>query len=86
MAERRIRAVHERDLEGLLKSLNLLESLRTGKVKCAECQCEVTEKNLGFIYPFKGEIRVCCDNLECFYEVMLKIRKGQKPSGERNDD
>ena len=86
MTMKRIHAVHDRDLEGFLESLNLLEPLRTGKVKCAECECEVNEKNLGFIYPFEGEIRICCDKIECFYEVMQKIKEVKKPSGERNDD
>lgn len=73
MTEKIIHAVHDRDLENLLRSLNLLDDLRAGKIKCNECQCEVSEDNLGFIYPYEGKIRVCCDKPGCFYNAVKKL-------------
>jgi len=73
MIEKKIHAVHDRDLEKLLESLHLLNDLRKGKIKCSECECEVSEENLGFLYPYEGKIRVCCDKPACFYNAVEKL-------------
>ena len=73
MTERRIHAVHDRDLEKLLESLKLLDDLRAGKIKCSECACVVSEENLGFLYPYEGKIRICCDKPDCFYNATKKL-------------
>jgi len=81
MTEKRIHAVHDSDLENLLQGLNLLDDLRAGKIKCNECKCEISEENLGFLYPFEGKIRVCCDKPACFYNAVNKVSV-ETPKGE----
>lgn len=73
-AKEEICAVHERDLERFLKSLGLLEALEKGEIKCDVCSCQVTKKNIGFIYPFEGKIRVCCDKPDCYREIMRRVK------------
>jgi hypothetical protein len=84
MVEQKIHAVHDRDLEKLLKSLNLLEDLLAGKIECYLCKCKITMNNLGFIFPEKGEIRICCDKPDCFFERIHKS-EGLQEKSERSE-
>lgn len=75
MPERVIHAFHEVDLERFLKNLNLFEAIEKGEIKCDVCKCQVTKENLGFVYPLEGKIKVCCDKMYCYYEVMREMKK-----------
>ena len=85
MTERQIHAVHDRDLEKLLESLKLLNDLRAGKIKCGECQCAVSEENLGFLYPYEGKIRICCDKADCFYNATKKLSAENLKAGKADE-
>jgi hypothetical protein len=76
--ERRIYAVHDRDLKQFLTELNLLDKITKGEIKCPECDCTITLGNVGFITISKGEAKVCCDDIECFYKLRTRIRKVKK--------
>jgi len=76
--ERKIYAVHDRDLKQFLTDLNLLDKICRGEIKCPECNSIITLENIGFITISKGEAKVCCDNIECFYGLRTKIRKEKK--------
>lgn len=68
-------AVHEHDLEKLLSSLDLLEEIRSGKVKCAICGDPVMLKNFQCVYAECNEIRVCCSKLTCYQQVLNIVAK-----------
>ena len=70
-----IHAVHDYDLEQFLGSLGILESLLEEKIKCAICGKIIKLNNVGRIYPYKGEIKICCNNLAC-YKLVLENRDG----------
>ena len=77
--KRKIYAIHDRDLQDFLAELDLLEKVQHGRIKCPECECTITLENVGFISMFKGEVKVCCDKLECFYKMRREakgVRKG----------
>jgi hypothetical protein len=76
--ERKIYAVHDRDLKQFLTELNLLDKVVKGEIKCPECDCTITLENIGFITIFKGEAKVCCDDIECFYKLRTKTKKEKK--------
>lgn len=65
-----ISAVHEKDLEELLKSLNLLEQVKNGLVNCKFCGTKITLDNLQCIYPKDNEIVFCCDKINCFEQAL----------------
>lgn len=81
MAKRIIHAVHDRDLEKLLESLDLLEDVRAGKVHCYLCKRIVTLDNLGCIFPEQKEIRICCDKPECFFKASRRLEGLRKKLG-----
>jgi len=76
--ERKIYAVHDRDLKQFLIELKLLDRITKGKIKCSECDCTITLENIGSITIFKGEAKVCCDDIKCFYKFRTKTRKEKK--------
>jgi len=76
--KRKIYAVHDRDLKQFLTELNLLDKITNGEIKCPECNRIITLENIGFIAIFKGEAKVCCGDIECFYKFRTKTRKEKK--------
>ena len=68
-----LRAVHDADLEGVLRNLGLLESLRQGQLQCGVCGNRVTLETLRCIYPEGTKIKVCCDRPECFEKAFEKV-------------
>lgn len=70
----KIYAVHDRSLQTFLASIGLLDKMKKGEVKCTACEHSITLENLGFIFPYQGDIRVCCDDPKCYYQV-ISIRK-----------
>ena len=72
--KRKIYAVHDRNLEGFLTELNMLEEVLQGKVKCSECNCTITLENIGSLSMSSEKVRICCDNLDCFYKIRREVR------------
>lgn len=73
--EKRILAVHERNLDSFLESLGLLEALEKQELRCAICGSVITRENFLCVYPDNGEIKVCCNASECYKVVMKKLGK-----------
>lgn len=57
----KLNTVHDDDLIALLKSLNLLEKIKKGEVKCKFTREVITVDNLHSIFPEEGTIKVVCD-------------------------
>jgi hypothetical protein len=75
MSERhKITAVHERNLEEVLKGLGLLDSVKDGNVVCKFCGKRITLDNLNCIYPKDDDIIFCCDDLSCFQKALEDAR------------
>jgi hypothetical protein len=68
-----INAVHERDAEAFWKSLELKET-----EKCLICSCEVTATSFAAIGVYKGNVVVCCEKGNCFYDFSSKIHGDKK--------
>ena len=65
MKKRRIRAVHEYDLETFLDSIGILEGITDGEVTCASCGTLISLENFDSIGREQGELRVYCSNPDC---------------------
>jgi hypothetical protein len=70
-----IHAVHDLDLDELLRNLGLLEPLKNGELRCNICGCQVNRKNLGCLYPNENDVRICCIKLSCLEKVMIQKRE-----------
>jgi len=60
-----VRAVWDSDLQELLKSLGLFESLSARQLQCARCQREIDLANLGALFSDGHDLRVTCDDATC---------------------
>ena len=70
--KRKIYAVHDRDIKEFLEDLNVLNKISNGEITCPECDCTITLENLGFIIMHGKDIKICCDNIECFYKLRTR--------------
>ena len=75
MKKHKIHAVHEYDIEGLLKSLELWDDLISGKLNCDICGCKIDKTNFGGIFPLDNEIKFYCEKTECYHQVLMKKSK-----------
>ncbi len=60
-----VRAVWDKDVTSLLKSLGVLDSLVAGEFQCAVCSKSVDLENLGAIFSKDGAVKVTCDTISC---------------------
>jgi len=68
-----IHAVHDRDVEGFWKMLELKEV-----EKCACCSKEVTPQNVGAFGGLAGKVRVVCENGHCLLIFSRLVKKKGK--------
>lgn len=69
----KIHAVSDNDLDRLIESLGLVESLEKELLFCSCCGKKISRENVGGIYPVKKEIRICCNTLECLERIIEEI-------------
>ena len=60
-----ILAVHDNDLDDLLKKLNLFDKVEQGKFHCENCRTIITRDNLGIISNDNDKIVIYCISTSC---------------------
>ncbi|WP_289747786.1 hypothetical protein [Thomasclavelia cocleata] len=68
--ENKMKAVHDKDLENLLKSLHVYESVVNGEYKCLFCNEKITLDNIDSIVPYEESIQFTCDKLMCHQKLL----------------
>ena len=68
-----IKAVHDVDLERVLRKLGLYEKLARGELRCAVCGRPLSLENLGGIYKENGEVKLVCNRIECLAEAARRV-------------
>lgn len=68
-----IKAVHDVDLERVLKRLGLYEKLARRELRCAVCGRPLSLENLGGIYKENGEVKLVCNRIECLAEAARRV-------------
>ena len=69
-----IKAIHDEDLERVLRRLGLYEKLIRGELRCAICGRPLSPKNIGGLYKENGEIKLVCNRIECLIEAARRVR------------
>ena len=72
MARETLKAVHDDDLNELLRSLNIYNEFVHEKMKCAFCGDLVTYDNLHSLFPESGSIKLCCNKPQCVNSLVLR--------------
>ncbi len=65
-----LNVVHDNDLESLLKSLDVYDSVVSGEKRCLFCNSIITLDNIDSIVPFEGTVQFTCDKKECHTELI----------------
>lgn len=61
----KLSVVHDDDLEVLLKSLNVYESVLNKEKRCLFCNSLITIDNIDSIVPQDGKVEFTCDDIKC---------------------
>lgn len=70
-----LNAVHDNDLEALLKKLNLLDKIKSGEFKCKFTKEIITLENLHSIFPEEGTIKLVSDSPEAIKSLSEYINE-----------
>jgi len=73
MEKKTLRAVHDDDLEALLKNLGLHNKFIHGKLKCAFCKGVITLDNLHSLFPDSGAVKLSCTKPECVKQLLSRL-------------
>lgn len=73
MSKKKLYAVHDEELNVFLKNLELLDDFIEGKIHCHICNKVVTENNLGCVFPYEDDIKISCNDIDC-YKKVLELR------------
>jgi len=72
-----VKAIHDSDLEKVLKKLGIYEKLVNGKYRCHICGVALSLDNLGGLYKENGEIRLVCNKIECLVEAVERVKRSK---------
>ena len=64
-----LKVFHEKELDQILRRLNLFGKLRDGELKCAVCNKTVDRGNFGGLYKKGGKLFIVCENVKCLAEA-----------------
>lgn len=65
MEDKTLRAVHDDDLEDVLKGLGVYGDFVQGQIKCAFSKDVITWDNLHALFPDSGAVKAVCTRPEC---------------------
>lgn len=63
--EGKLKAVHDDDIEKLIRSLGCLGEIERGEMLCHYCNKVVTLGSIACIFPLNGEVAICCSDDGC---------------------
>lgn len=69
---KKIPAIHERDIESIIRDLGLYDKIAMGEVNCSICGEKIRMDNILGIYMEEEEIILCCDKGQCCEVVLGK--------------
>jgi hypothetical protein len=72
-----LRAVHDDDLEQVLKALGVFEDVMASRTRCAACHDPVNLANLHAVFPDSGAVKVTCNKPDCI-RLLLSRLEGQR--------
>lgn len=70
MKNNQMKAVHDNDLNNLLKSLNVYDDVCSGKFECIFCHKKITIENIDAIVPYDNSVQFTCDDPECHSKLI----------------
>lgn len=67
-----LKAVHDSDIESLLKSLEVYDVVINGEAVCHFCSKKITIDDIQAVLPINNEVAFCCSDDECYKNLLEK--------------
>jgi hypothetical protein len=61
----KIPAIHDRDLETVLRDLGILDKVTSGEILCSICGTPLTLDTIECLYMQGADLKLCCRQIEC---------------------
>jgi len=74
--KKRLKAVHDFDLEKLLKTLRIFDDIQNKKKKCKFCKGIITPRKIYAIFPESCDIKIVCDEKDCIKALSRYLNQG----------
>ena len=68
--EQNIDAIHERDIDKILKQEGLLDAFQREEILCKFCKTKITKENIYSILPESGAFNFICQKSECVANLL----------------
>lgn len=68
----KVRAIHEHDLERIVKELGLLDNLIAGSLVCSMCGSPLSLDTIQCLYMEENEVKFCCTRTNCYERLLLE--------------
>ncbi len=65
-------AIHEKDIETVIRQLGLFDKINSREYSCSQCGESINLNNIQCIYKENDEVKICCDNIDCYKAVLDK--------------
>jgi hypothetical protein len=78
MEKETLKAVHDDDLETLLRRLGLHSDFTHSRLKCTFCKDVITFDNLHSLFPDSGAVKLTCSKPECVNQLLSRIEARRK--------
>jgi hypothetical protein len=73
MDKQTLKAVHDDDLEAVLRGLGIYGDFVRGKLRCAFCGDVITMENLHSLFPDSGAVKCTCSRPACVDALLSRI-------------
>ena len=70
LEKKKIKAVHDDDLEKFLLSIGILDHIKEGHISCFICDIQINLDNLGIvIFSKNNQIKLVCNKFSCLEKI-----------------
>lgn len=76
-----VTAVHQDDLERVLRRLNVYDEVARGEAECFFCGRKLSLENIGGFMHYNGSLILVCDNSVCLAKAALLSARERARSG-----
>lgn len=68
-----LKAIHEEDLEDILKKLEQYDDFTNNKISCEVCKDVVNLQNIGSAKVKNGKLIFTCKKIPCYNQIVKKF-------------
>lgn len=71
----KVHAIHEKDMEKVIRELGLSENILSGELLCSECGKQINIESIQCIYMQDEDLKICCNGTDCYKSLMDRRKR-----------